>query len=29
MRIRTKFTLWISLVSLSTAILDSLFVYAE
>ena len=29
MRIRTKFTLWISLVSLSTTILASLFVYIE
>jgi len=29
MRIRTKFTLWISLVSLSTTILASLFVYSE
>lgn len=29
MRIRTKFTLWISLVSLSTAILASLIVYIE
>jgi len=29
MRIRTKFTLWISLVSLSTTIVAAFFVYIE